>query len=247
MSATPTIVVIGCGAPSKFSPSKLGFGVGGHAIRYASQKGYNVRAVARNPAKYEQFYKDLPNVTLVKGDVTDAASIAECVKGATAVIFAAQASDNVSAFEVDRDGLVVVAKECQKANCKLVVISSVFVTPKHYFNPVRGFLNTVVKWRMMDAKWEGEEAVRKMEGLRYTIIRPGTLTDNPPLENEYKIGQGDALLFASKGIPKEDVGKIAVAAAVDPASDNVTFEVAGSSSKNPVTTEGIFAGLHKDK
>jgi len=244
--ATPTIVVMGLGAPTKFSPSQAGSGVGGHAVRVAAAKGYNVRAMARNPSKYADFYKDLSNVTMVKGDVSDSASIAECVKDATCAIFAVQAADDASARQIDRDGLILVAKECLKANCKLIVISSVFVSPKHWFNPMRGFLNTVVKWRMMDAKWEGEEAIRAMKGLKYTIIRPGSLNDQPALENEYKVGQGDGLLFASHPIPRIDVAKVAVAAAVDPSSDNVTFELAGSKSKNPATVEGIFNGLKKD-
>jgi len=238
--------VFGCGAPSRFSPSLLGLGVGGHAIRVAAEKGYTVRAVARNPAKYQDSYKDLQTVSVCKGDVTNSESVAECVKDATCAIFAVQASDDSTAFAVDRDGLVVVAKECLKANCKLVVISSVWVSPKHYLNPLRGVMNTVVKWRMMDAKWQGEVAVREMKGLRYTIIRPGALNDKPALTNEYKIGQGDATLFAVHAIPKVDVAKVAIAAATDLASDQVTFELAGSSSSKPATVEGIFADLKKD-
>jgi uncharacterized protein YbjT (DUF2867 family) len=244
--ATPTIVVFGMGAPSKFSPSILGAGVGGHAVRVAAGKGYTVRAIARNPAKYEEVFKDLPTVSIVKGDVTNTESVAECIKDATCAIFAAQAADGASAFSVDRDGLIVVAKECLKANCKLVVISSVYVTPSHNFNPLRVCFNTVVKWRMMDAKWQGEVAVREMKGLRYTIIRPGALTDKPELTNEYKIGQGDSAFFPIHSIPKLDVGKVAVAAATDPASDQVTFEIAGSTSTKPQTVEGIFSGLKKD-
>jgi nucleoside-diphosphate-sugar epimerase len=245
--ATPVIVVFGLGAPTKGSPSILGRGVGGHAVCVASERGFTVRAVARSPAKYEALFKDLPGVSVVKGDVTNVASVAECLQGATAAIFSVQAADDVSAFEIDRDALILVAKECLKANCKLVVISSVFVSPKHYLNPLRGFLNTIVKWRMMDAKWQGEEAVRGMKGLKFTIIRPGGLTDKEALKNEYKIGQGDGLMFARFTIPKVDVGRVAVAACVDPASDNTTFELAGSSSTKPATVEGIFAGLKQDK
>ena len=243
--ATPTIVVIGCGAPSRFSPTIPGFGVGGHAVKIASEKGYNVRAVARNPDKYAQYYKDMPNVTMCKGDVKDAASIAECVKDATCCLFAAQSNDNVSVYDIDRDGLLIVAKECLKANCKLVVISSVYVSPKHYLNPLRFFFNRVVKWSMMDAKWEGEQAIRKLQGLKYTIIRPPRLTNDPELRNAYQVTQGDNFWIGLRKIPKVDVAKVAVAACVDPATDNTTFEVADSSSKLPQTTIGIFGKLKK--
>ena len=236
----------GCGAPSRFSPTSIGLGVGGHAIRVAAQKGYNVRAMARNPAKYADSYKEFPNVSLVQGDVTKPETLAECLKGATAVIFAVQAADDATAQQVDRDGLINTAKECARANCKLVVITSVYTSPRQYYNPLRVLFNTLVKWRMMDAKWEGEQAVRAEPGLKYTIIRPGALTDKPALPNEYKLGQGDHALFPMYSIPREDVGRIAVAACVDPASDNVTFELAGSTSKKPATVDGIFNGLKKD-
>jgi len=145
---------------------------------------------------------------------------------------------------VDRDGLINVAKECAKANCKLVVISSALVSPHNYLNPIRFMLNRVFKWGVMDAKWQGEQEVRKTEGLRYTIIRPGQLSDSKLPVNEFKVGQGDAGLFASKPISKESVGHMAVTAAVDPESEQVTIEVAGASEQH--TIEGMFNGLKKD-
>ena len=240
------LVVFGLGAPSKFSPSILGSGVGGHAAREAGKLGMTVRAVARNPDKYSECFKDSPGVTLVKGDVTDAESVAECLKDANACIFAVQAADGVSAMAIDRDAAILVAKECAKVNCKFILISSVYVSAKHRFNPLRMILNTFVKWNMMDAKLESEEAIRKMQGLRYTIIRPGSLVDKPAVTNEYKIGQGDRLSFPTIPIPKVDVGKVAVACVTDPESDNVTFELAGSSSKNVQTVTGLFSKLKKD-
>ncbi|KAH9261867.1 hypothetical protein BASA81_000523 [Batrachochytrium salamandrivorans] len=243
MSTTVDLVVFGLGAPSKFSPSVLGSGVGGHAARIALEQGLSVRAVARNPDKYRSLYPEA--LELVQGDVTDRASVAKCLEQAKACVFAVQAADGTSAFEVDHLALVQVAEECVRLNIKLVVISSVYVSPKHWLNPVRAALNRMVKWGMMDAKWEGEQAVRKMAGLRYTIIRPGTLNDKGPLPNEYKVGQGDGLLFPALPIPKVDVGRIAVAAAVDPASDCLTLEVAGSSSKRPATVQNLFNGLKR--
>lgn len=245
-SAVVDLVVFGLGAPSKFSPSILGSGVGGHAARIAAEQGLSVRAVARNPAKYEALFPFGGKVSLVQGDVTNRESVVSALTGAKACLFAVQAADSATADEVDRDALALVAEECAKAQCKLVVISSVFVSPKHRFNPLRIMFNTIVKWNMMDAKWEGEQRVRATQGLKYVIIRPGALNDAAPLENEYKIGQGDALTFAIYPIPKIDVGRIAVAAAVDENCYGVAFEIAGSKSPNKATVQGLFDGLKKD-
>lgn len=244
MAANVDLVVFGLGAPSKFSPSVLGSGVGGHAARIALEQGLSVRAVARSPDKYRALYPEA--LELVQGDVTDRASVARSLEHAKACVFAAQAADGVSSYDVDFRALVLVGEECQRLNVKLVVISSLFVSPKHWLNPLRMVFNRVVKWGMMDAKWDGEQAVRKMAGLRYTIIRPGMLVDKDPLPTECKIGQGDGLLFARLPIPKADVGRIAVAAAVDPKSDRLTLEVAGSSSKKPAAFQALFDGLKQD-
>jgi uncharacterized protein YbjT (DUF2867 family) len=240
------IVVFGVGAPSKFSPSILGSGVGGHAVRIASKMGLTVRVVVRNVEKYQAIFGELPGVTLVKGDVTVQESVAECVKQASAAIFAVQAADDKTAMEVDRDGAILLANECVKVNCKMILISSIMVSPKHRFNPLRVIMNVFVKSGMMDAKWQSEEAMRKLKGLRYTIIRPGALTDGPAMKNEYKISQGDVSSFPYLSMPKEDVAKVAIAAAMDEASAQTTFEITGSWSKKPQTVEGIFASLKKD-
>jgi len=90
-----------------------------------------VRAVARDPAKYQAFYADMPRVTVVRGDVTKPDTLPDVLRGATAAVFAAQAPDGVPCEAVDRDGCINVAKACHELGVKLIVVSSVWVSPKH--------------------------------------------------------------------------------------------------------------------
>jgi uncharacterized protein YbjT (DUF2867 family) len=249
MSSSPavTIAVFGLGAPSRFSPTILGSGVGGHAVRVAANEfSFLVRAVARDPSKYQEFYKDSPNVQLVQGDVTKPETLGECLKDCTAAIFSVTAMNGFSVMDVDRDGLINLARECAKLKVKLVVISAIFCSPKHAYSPARYLFDSIIKWNYLRAKWEGEEAVRQMQGLNYTIIRPATLTDGPPVQAQYKLSQGDNFSNAFRANPKVDIARVAVAACVDPAADKVTFECAGSNPDKPATIKDIFAGLKPD-
>lgn len=244
---TDLLVVFGLGAPYRGNPTILGKGIGGHTVRLASDQGLAVRAVARSVTKYESSFAGLKNVTLVQGDVTSRESVHACLQGAKYCLFAAHASQpGVQASRIAKDALSIVAEECLEAKCKLVVISSCLVSPKHRFNPIRGFFNAILKPGMMDAKFAGEEFLRKLEGLDYVVIRPGSLSDGAELKTVYKIGQSDTMSFALLPIPKIDVAKIVLAAFQDEQCTRMTMEVAASFSKAPATLKGLFDGLKRD-
>ncbi len=58
--------------------------IGSRVLKELVSRGHQVTAVVRNPDKVAA----APGVTVVKGDVTDAASVAATAKGADAVISA---------------------------------------------------------------------------------------------------------------------------------------------------------------
>lgn len=82
-------------------------------------------------------------------------------------------------FPLQGVGNVVEASKVVGGVGRIVLVSSCLVTPANKFHPLRILLN-ITKWRLMDNKFEGEEALRKA-GVSYTIIRPGGLTDKPQL------------------------------------------------------------------
>jgi nucleoside-diphosphate-sugar epimerase len=104
-------------------------------------------------------------------------------------------------------GLVNVAKACIKNKVPhLVIVSSGSVTKPD--SPVYKFLNLF--GNIMDEKIKGEDIVRSMysgqQGLTYTVIRPGGLTEDPARGvSEVELNQGDA---KSGRISRYDVAKL---------------------------------------
>ncbi len=69
---------------------------------------------------------------VVQGDVTNAASVKECLKDASTAIFAASGKGYWSPAEVDRDGVKTVADAAKEVGLKQVVlVSSALVTTKN--------------------------------------------------------------------------------------------------------------------
>ena len=217
-------------------------------------------------------------VTAKPGDVSKAtpADLADLVAGARAVIFAASASPNGgNPQEVDKAGLVAVARACIAAKVpRLVIVSSGSVTKP--LSPVYVFLNFF--GGIMRAKIEGEDAVRQLyydrEGCDYVVVRPGGLTEDEGRGvGAIELNQGDD---KSGRIARADVAVICVEAAfAEAGSDvaNATFEcywadtaksldevglsnLMGSTSEVPdyksgkerrgATWDELFAGLEAD-
>jgi uncharacterized protein YbjT (DUF2867 family) len=246
----PTITVFGLGAPSRGSATPIGRGVGGYCAILASNKGWHVKAVARDPDKYAPMFESFSNITIVKGDGLDRTSVTESLKGSEAAIFAIQAQDDQNAFEVDRDALIMIGEECLKSNIKLVVVSSLTTSPKARYSAFRLYANTVVKWNMMDAKWQGEVGIRKMNGLRYTIVRPGQFTNEASQNRPLQFGQFDTMSFWSmlSYISREDVAAVCMEAIESKNSDSVSVDVVGPKrgAQGFLNVKGVFDTLLKD-
>ena len=174
-------------------------------------------------------------VTVAKGDVTDAASLASLITEQTgAVIFAASASRQADAKKtsnaraVDNIGLVNCAKLCiEKGVPRLVVVSSGGVSKPS--SAVYIFLNLAANG-IMDAKIAGEDAVRKLyaapelieKNIGYTVVRPGGLLRDPGMGvSAVELNQGDT---KSGRINRADVAAICIESLESKAAFDTTFE-----------------------
>ena len=139
-------------------------------------------------------------VTAAAGDVAKA-SAAELVdaQGAGRASAASASPSGGSPQDVDKAGLVAVARACIAANVpRLVIVSSGSVSKP--LSPVYVFLNLF--GGIMRAKIEGEDAVRslyfKRDGLDYVVVRPGGLTEDEPRGvGAIELNQGDERAVAS--------------------------------------------------
>lgn len=224
-------------ATSATAPPIVVFGARGktgkRCVQYAARTGRPVVACTRDgsfsTADLSLTTEESDLVTAKRGNVSKAtaAELAALLSGAGAVIFAASASPNGGTpQEVDKAGLVAVARACIAASVpRLVVVSSGSVTKP--LSPVYVFLNLF--GGIMRAKIEGEDAVRQLyfqrEGCDYVVVRPGGLTEDEPRGvGAVELNQGDD---KSGRIARADVAAVCVetaAAGGAGAAANATFE-----------------------
>jgi hypothetical protein len=136
---------------------------------------HQVRAVVRDPAKYAEKFPSDARLEVVKGDVTDAPSLAAALAGAKGVIFAASGVGYWSAKDVDYQGVVNTAAAAKAAGAdRVVLVSSMLTHPSNRWHPVRILLNNI-RYSLMDFKFKSEEAL-KDSGVSWAVVRPGGLT-----------------------------------------------------------------------
>ena len=141
-----------------------------------------------------------------------------CVEGADAVVFAAGAGPGSGPERkrtVDLGGAVKLIDAARRAGVKrYVIVSSIGADdPSGAPEQMRPYL---------EAKAEADKRVAE-SGLDWTIVRPGSLTDDP--------GTGLVTVtddMSARGqVPREDVARVLAGALGDPSSIGKTFVVIG--------------------
>ena len=210
-----------------------------------------VRATSRGGV-YNEAVSEQANPLLMPTvcDVTVPSTVNSAVKGSRAVIFAASASkQGGTPSEVDNIGLKNVATACIANGIPhLVIVSSGGVSKPD--SSIYKFLNLVGKG-IMEEKIKGEDTVRSMyanngkEGVTYTIIRPGGLTEEPIRGvAEVALNQGDT---KSGRISRYDVAKLCVEATFYPElTGSTTFECYDADTAKDLGNVGM-SNLMKQK
>jgi uncharacterized protein YbjT (DUF2867 family) len=151
-------------------------------------------------------------------DLEQEDDLAHCVAGADAVVFAAGAGPGSGPERkrtVDLGGAVKLIDAARRTGVKrYVIVSSIGADdPSAAGEQMRAYL---------EAKAEADKAVAD-SGLDWTIVRPGSLTDDP----------GTGLVTATSDmsargpVPREDVARVLAAVLGDASSIGKTFVVIG--------------------
>ncbi|MEE6272947.1 SDR family oxidoreductase [Georgenia sp. MJ206] len=181
-----------------------------HLERQLAARGDEAVGLIRNPDHAAEL-ADLGATSAVFDlEQGTAAELAEIVRRADAVVFAAGAGPGSGAERkktVDRDGARLLAEAAELAGVRRYVMVSAI-------NADRGGegIEDEVMAVYMDAKKAADEDLMARD-LDWTIVRPGGLTDAP--------GTGQVHMAAGTGrgeIPREDVAAVIVAALDDPST-----------------------------
>lgn len=177
-------------------------------------RGDEVVALVRNPAHFADVREAGAEPVLCDLEAADVATVAEHLVGADAALFAAGAgpgSGTARKDTVDRAASALFAAAAEQAGVsRFVQISTTGigrVTGDEVFDAY------------LRAKGAAEEDL-KSRPLRWTILRPGRLTDEPGT------GHVDLSESARRGaIPRADVAAVVVALLDTPTTTNRTYEL----------------------
>ena len=193
--------------------------IGKLIIKHLRAQGLEAIGIVRKPEQLSQIEALGADPVLVDIENTSAQELANGLKGADAVVFAAGAGGGSTAerkHTVDYAGSVLLAQAAQLAGIRRYVqISAIGVD-----DPLKPDTDPVWK-AYVEAKRDADIELRK-SGLDWTIIRPGPLTDDAATGlvtlNEHA-GRGE--------VTREDVALVVVAVLQTPSSTGKQWELRG--------------------
>ena len=204
--------------------------VGSAVLAELAQRGHQVTALARNPAKTAA----RPGVTVVQADVTDAAQVERAVAGADAVISAYNPGwESPALYELFMAGTNATLAGVKRAGLKRLLVvggaGSLFVAPGVQLVDTEGFKSQVPAHIIPGARAARDalEILRGETALDWTLISPPALLAPGERTGKFRIG-GDELLMngdAPAGISVADLAVAIVDEIETPAHVRARFTV----------------------
>jgi uncharacterized protein YbjT (DUF2867 family) len=182
--------------------------------RLLVEAGHTVRGIIRNPDHGADL--EAAGIAAVVFDLEhDDRDLADVVAGASAAVFAAGAgpgSGDARKETMDRDGAIRLIEACRRGGVdRYVIVSAMGARDPDL--PGDGFA------AYLRAKAQADAALIE-SGLRWTIVRPGGLLDDPGTE---RVEVGEQLPRGS--IPRDDVAAVLAAALATPATIGRAFDL----------------------
>ena len=174
--------------------------VGSHVMQEALDRGHRVTAVSRSPAKVEMQHD---NLSVVKGDLLDTASVNETVKGKDVVVLSVRgvigdsgAPESALQFIAAETLVDVLFRQGERAP-RLIHVGgsgSLEVEPGVVFAEK---LPKIILPKGLEIEILGQilalEFYRKVDDVRWTYVTPPKNFTNGPRTGDFRIGGGRAL------------------------------------------------------
>jgi nucleoside-diphosphate-sugar epimerase len=194
---------------------------GGHGqialrlTRLLSERGDHVRSLIRNPDHTDDVREAGGDPVVCDLEEADGALVANAVRGADAVVFAAGAGPGSGPQRkgtMDLGGAVKLIEAAKAGGIRrYVMVSSINADPNHQGDDTFSVY--------LRAKGEAD-AELAASGLDYTIVRPGPLTNDP--------GTGRVAVDAGRGdVTRDDVAAVLAAVLHEPGTIGRTFDLSG--------------------
>ena len=194
-----------------------------------AERGDTPVGIVRNPDHVSDVEATGAEAVVLDLESADVSALADVVKGADAVVFAAGGGPNSGAERketVDKGAAVLLADAAEHAGVRRYVIVSSMGTEKA--DPTSDDVFQVY----LRAKKAADDDLRGRD-LDWTVVRPGRLTDSPGT------GRVQVGVLPRGEIPRADVAAVLAAALDTDATVRTTFDLLAGHQ----TVEAALAGL----
>ncbi|MFJ5155055.1 SDR family oxidoreductase [Streptomyces sp. NPDC088353] len=198
--------------------------------RLLAARGDEVAGIIRRAEQSEDLREAGAEPVVLDLESASVEEVAQLLRGADAAVFAAGAGPGSGAARkdtVDKGAAVLFADAAVRAGVRRhLVVSSMGADAAHKGDEVFDVY--------LRAKGEADDHVRRQEALDWTILRPGSLTDDA--------GTGQVRLEAHTGrgmIPRDDVAAVLAELVETPATAGLTLELVSGSAPVSVAVKSV--------
>ncbi|MEU0058429.1 SDR family oxidoreductase [Streptomyces sp. NPDC006334] len=198
--------------------------------RVLAARGHEAAGIIRKAEQGEDLRAAGAEPVVLDLESASVDEVAERLRGADAAVFAAGAGPGSGTGRketVDKGAAVLFADAAVRAGVRrFVIVSSYGADAGHQGDEVFDVY--------LRAKGEADEYVRGLDALDWTVLRPGSLTDDP--------GNGLVRLEARTGrgsIPRDDVAAVLAELLDTPATAGLTLELIGGSTPVSVAVKSV--------
>ncbi|MFH8338962.1 SDR family oxidoreductase [Streptomyces sp. AM6-12] len=198
--------------------------------RLLAARGYEVAGIIRKPEQSGDLWSAGAEPLVLDLESASVEEVAGLLRGADAAVFAAGAGPGSGTDRketVDRGAAVLFADAAVRAGVRrFVVVSSMGADPAHQGDEVFDVY--------LRAKGEADAYVTRQKDLDWTILRPGTLTDDA--------GTGLVRLEAHTGrgmVPRDDVAAVLAELVETSSTAGLTLELTSGSTPVSVAVKSV--------
>ncbi|MFF4760688.1 SDR family oxidoreductase [Streptomyces sp. NPDC001292] len=198
--------------------------------RLLAARGDEVAGIIRRAEQSEDLREAGAEPVVLDLESASVEEVAQLLRGADAAVFAAGAGPGSGAARkdtVDKGAAVLFADAAVRAGVRRhLVVSSMGADAAHKGDEVFDVY--------LRAKGEADDHVRRQEALDWTILRPGSLTNDA--------GTGQVRLEAHTGrgmIPRDDVAAVLAELVETPATAGLTLELVSGSAPVSVAVKSV--------
>lgn len=198
--------------------------------RLLAARGYEVAGIIRDRAQGDDLREAGTEPVLCDLESASVEHVAGILQGADVAVFAAGAGPGSGVGRkdtVDRGAAVLFSDAAERAGVRrFLMISSMGADAYHEGDDVFDIY--------LRAKGEADDHVRTRLGLEWTVLRPGSLTDDP--------GTGQVRLEARTGggsVTRDDVAAVLAELIETPATAGLTLELVEGSTPVAVAVKDV--------